>query len=90
MSYVRFSRINHPWNYDSDIYIYPDTRGGITCCGCCLRTTDFIHNVNTFDEMIEHVKQHIASGDAVPDFVIPNLEEAKITEPEYERHNRKD
>jgi len=68
MSYVRWSSIGHPWDYDSDLYIYDDVAGGITCCGCV--------NVPTYEEMITHVKEHIAAGDRVPDFVIPRLEQA--------------
>lgn len=67
MSYVRISNSTWPGrSYDSDIYIYDDVSGGITCF-----TDDF--NCETHDEMIAHVKKHIADGDAVPDFVIPRL-----------------
>lgn len=65
MSYVRWSSIGSPHDYDSSVYIYDDVQGGITCCGCA--------NVPTVQAMVEHVEWHIAMGHAVPDFVIPRL-----------------
>jgi hypothetical protein len=70
MSYVRWSAPGKPWDYESDLYIYDDINGGITCL-----SDEF--NCETHDEMIEHVKEHIEKGDAVPDFVIPRLQERK-------------
>lgn len=71
MSYVRWSSPGHPHSYDSSVYIYDNVSGGITCCGCDL--SDDSWNCATAEEMIAHVEQHIAHGDAVPDFVIPRL-----------------
>lgn len=66
MSYVR-------WNstprgaYDSDVYIYEDVSGGITCCGCDFNTDDT-------EMMVTHVQtEHTEKGEAVPDFVIPRI-----------------
>jgi len=85
MSYVRWSSPGKPWDYDSDIYIYDDTSGGITCCGCD-------YNVPTHAEMIDHVKEHIEKRDAVPSFVIRDLMECQCEEPGHmdgiERHMR--
>jgi len=82
MSYVRFSSVGRPWGYNSDVYIYDDTNGGITCCGCC--------NVPTHAEMIDHVKEHIEKRDAVPEFVIRRLMKCESHEPGHldgiERH----
>jgi hypothetical protein len=73
VSYVRWSSPGHPWDYDSALYIFDDVAGGITCCGCLLIDADF--NAPTTLEMISHVEQHVAAGHAVPDFVIPRLQE---------------
>lgn len=79
MSYVRWSSPGHPWDYDSDLYIYNDVSGGITCCGCDLEEPNHStgYNVATHEEMIAHVEKHIKEGDSVPDFVIPRLEERR-------------
>lgn len=75
MSYVRWSSPGHPWDYDSEVYIYDDVAGGITCCGCDLvAATAISFNCPTAAEMVDHVRAHIAAGHAVPDFVIPRLE----------------
>ena len=73
MSYVRWSFLDKPHPYDSALYIYSDVQGGITCCGCCLNDGGEF-NVPTAAEMVAHVREHIAAGDAVPDFVIPRIE----------------
>jgi hypothetical protein len=71
VSYVRWSSPGHPWDYDSDLYIYDDVHGGTTCCAC---TTGLdMDGDPTHPETIAHVREHIAAGDAVPDFVIPRL-----------------
>lgn len=72
MSYVR-------WSDDSDLYIFDDMSGGITCCACLLsdggrKLRDF--NVATQGEMIAHVEEHIARGHDVPNYVIRGLRAA--------------
>jgi hypothetical protein len=71
VSYVRWSSPGHPWDYDSDVYIYDDVNGGTTCCGC-VRGLD-MDGDPAHPETVAHVREHIARGDAVPDFVIPRL-----------------
>lgn len=69
MSYVRWSSMNAPHPYESDVYIYDDVSGGITCNGSCGST-----NLPTVEDMVQHVQEaHITLGEAVPDFVIPRL-----------------
>lgn len=75
MSYIRFG-------VDSDIYIFDHVNGMVSCCGCFLNrpageTKGFGNSfyTDTLAEMIEHVKEHIAAGHDVPDYVIPLLEE---------------
>lgn len=80
MSYVRWSSPGKPHDYDSAVYIY-DTDDGVVCCSCLLGTADDYgdyasHIAATPGQMADHVREHIAAGDAVPDFVIPALEEA--------------
>jgi hypothetical protein len=73
MSYVRFGQD------DSDVYVYPTTvnsrtdgtdRRAIDCCACTLGK-DFFYSTAS---AIEHLKAHIAEGDTVPDYVIPDIE----------------
>jgi hypothetical protein len=55
----------------SDVYIYADSRGYVTCCWCPLdadpRTTDR-------DVMLAHVADHRQAGHHVPDWVDARLE----------------
>jgi hypothetical protein len=61
MSYARISDT-------SDVYVYADAEvGRLRCCGCM---ADF----STTAEMIEHLREHIANGESVPDTTIPTLE----------------
>ena len=63
MSYCRLS--------ESDIYLYQSIGGGICCDFCPLNKRG---PLATFDEAIAHVREHIAAGHEVPDWVIPDLE----------------
>jgi hypothetical protein len=61
MSYARLSD-------DSNVYLLADEEAGyLRCVGC---GADF----SSTTAMIEHLRGHIASGDAVPDRMIPALE----------------
>jgi len=61
MSYARMSPT-------SDVYVYADAEvGRLRCCGCM---ADF----STTAGMIEHLREHIVNGEAVPDTTIPTLE----------------
>jgi hypothetical protein len=61
MSYARLTD-------DSDVYVLADEEAGyLRCVGC---GADFSSTTG----MIEHLRGHIASGDAVPDRTIPALE----------------
>ncbi|MCP2324271.1 hypothetical protein HDA40_002778 [Hamadaea flava] len=81
MSYVRWSSPGRPHDYDSAVYIY-DTDDGVVCFSCVRYPADEAgdypsHVEATPGRMIEHVRAHIAAGDAVPDFVIPGLADAE-------------
>jgi hypothetical protein len=56
MSYCRMAD-------DSDVYVYPDSRGGFTCCV----------TVATRAEMLAHLEEHRANGDLVPERAIERL-----------------
>ncbi len=58
MSYVRWGE------NDSDVYVFEDVNGGVTCCGC-----DDGQNLSA-EEMGRHLSWHIAQGDEVPVGVI--------------------
>ena len=78
MSYVRWSGQNGPWDYESQVYIYDDVAGGTTCCGCWLdpegkNWRGDLDNSAMHPETIAHVREHIAAGHKVPEFVIPRL-----------------
>ena len=78
MSYVRWSSPGHPWDYDSDLYIYDDVHGGTTCCACLLTDSEGGWNGDrdgdpAHPETVAHVREHIAAGHRVPDFVIARL-----------------
>lgn len=67
MSYVR-------WGEGSSLYMYADTMGGVTCCGCSLAPATDHHsgwhgNFNTedLDVMLAHLDAHRAQGDLFPD-----------------------
>lgn len=66
MSYARFG-----WD-GSDVYVFLDVGGFLSCCGCGLSRKSF--KANSTDEMIAHLREHIAAGDCVPADVIPGLE----------------
>jgi len=60
MSYAR-------WSANSNVYVYADVRGGITCCGCAIYDGDYV-NIKTSGYMIEHLDAHRAAGHLVPDY----------------------
>jgi len=61
VSYARISAT-------SDVYVYADAEvGRLRCCGCM---ADF----STTAAMIEHLREHIADGETVPETTIPTLE----------------
>jgi len=59
MSYCRMG-----WD-GSDLYMFENTAGHIECSGC--RFDDpWIVQLNSMDEVIEHIKKHIRAGHNVP------------------------
>lgn len=67
MSYARFGS-------DSDVYVFLNVSGYFECCGCELLTDTMSATFKTTDEMVTHLREHIAAEHAVPDFTIPALE----------------
>ena len=60
MSYCRFG-------VNSDAYVFEHVRGGYECCACCLADTalgSFL--CATPNEMIEHLRKHVAAGHQIP------------------------
>lgn len=75
MSYCRFTD-------DSDVYMYP-THGVVECCLCALNDGHTLV-LQTTQQAIEHLREHAADGDKVPQRAFERLEtEAKLL-PEYE------
>jgi hypothetical protein len=56
---------------DSNVYVYDDVSGGITCCGCSIYRK--IVNFETSGEMIQHLDAHRAKGDFVPDYTYKEI-----------------
>ncbi len=78
MSWVRFSP-------ESNLYIFDDVRGGITCCACRLQPMhgtiipevylpgDF--NCQTEQKMAAHILEHAKAGHLVPDYIVERAKE---------------
>ena len=64
MSYCRFSQT-------SEVYVYENPRGGITCCFCSLSTESV--DLDTPYEMAVHLTEHRWAGDKVPQHVMDQL-----------------
>lgn len=69
MAYIRWSSPGHPWPYDSDVYVFLSTGGGVECCACCLeRGGDDLHfRAWSAVEILVHLAEHLDAGHAVPD-----------------------
>lgn len=64
MAWARFSPTSH-------VYVYEVIDNmGITCCGCLLGADPFF---DTFEEMADHLEQHVALGHPVPENLIADL-----------------
>ena len=69
MSYARF--------IEGDIYLFLSSSGGIECCGCSLYEGNDLMGSQTFytyDDAIQHLKDHEAKGDYVPGYAYEGLE----------------
>jgi hypothetical protein len=69
MAYCRFTR-------HSDVYVYEDVLGGLTCCGCTLRGVDRLgqdFNCPTRGGMIAHLEEHRAAGHKVEEDTCQDL-----------------
>ena len=74
MSYCRFS--------DGDVYLFPDIRGGWTCCACRLNPADtsglyaFLPDTKVFTvgEVRAHLQAHVDAGHDVPDYAITEID----------------
>ena len=80
MGWARFAR-------DSEVYIFDDVRGGITCCGCKLVGFPNDFNCETEDEMANHIIDHARAGHIIPDYLMQTVREidAFIEWPECNR-----
>lgn len=74
MSYCRFSE-------ESEVYVYHSVNGRFICCGCCLMEpvgAGLVHYERSYgkrEQLIEHLKKHIAAGHKVPARVFDRLEQ---------------
>jgi hypothetical protein len=77
MAYARWGQ--------GDVYVYKHARGGYVCMGCGLRgcspSADAIYGsesqddfeVDTPEEMLAHLQEHVSSGDRVPHDALSRL-----------------
>ena len=65
MSYARLN------SADSDVYVYADVSGGITCCFCALKVN--AHRLTT-DAMLPHLRDHVGRGHRVPEHLFAEIE----------------
>lgn len=64
MSYCRFSQT-------SEVYVYENPRGGITCCFCSLSTESV--DLDTPEEALVHLIRHRRAGHKVPQCAFAQL-----------------
>jgi hypothetical protein len=60
---------------DSDVYVYYDVRGGICCCRCSLKDGAILM-MQSEEETILRLREHMAAGHKVPADVLTELAEA--------------
>lgn len=65
MSYARMGP-------DSDVYVFKCVGGGWECCNCNIGRWRF--TAAKPSDMIEHLKEHFAQGDKVPDYCFEGLQ----------------
>jgi hypothetical protein len=66
MSYARFG-----WD-DSDVYVYLDCGGYLTCCAC-KRLDETFPQFHLTAAMLNHLEGHRARGDVVPEQTFEEL-----------------
>jgi len=66
MSYCRFSQT-------SEVYVYENPRGGITCCFCSLSTESV--DLDTPHDAWMHLMAHRQAGHKVPQHALDQLRE---------------
>lgn len=72
MSYCRFCPADNRYGWPaSDLYVYLDCGGYLSCCGCKLGNGSFAA-YRTAD-MVAHVEEHIRAGHVVLENLVPDL-----------------
>ena len=74
MSFARFG-----WE-DSDVYIFLNVAGHFECCYCGI--SDQCKYYST-DEMITHLREHLAAGQTVPEDTFTRLEAERVENDEF-------
>ena len=88
MAYARIAK-------DSDVYVYEDMAGFISCCGCRLMPFLSSEWTHTAAEMVEHLRKHEKAGHKVPaelldeDLYGPDEARAKTWKRTLEKHQKK-
>ncbi len=52
---------------DSDVYLYEDCEGFISCCGCGLPAFPPIVKIYRRSEALAHLNLHVEAGEKVPE-----------------------
>ena len=64
------------WSGDSDVYVYEDVAGGVTCCGCALSADGWTSvNMQTVAEIDAHIRSHRDAGHNVPSYLDENFKQ---------------
>jgi hypothetical protein len=68
------------WGWDgSDVYVFLNVSGWIECCSCWMNEpipeSAFSESFQgrSADEMIAHLREHVAAGHTVPEDLIPDI-----------------
>jgi hypothetical protein len=75
---------------NSEVYIFEDVRGGITCCACSLeeKVNGYHADFNCDDDrtMHWHVIEHAKSGHLIPDYLRERIQDESTDIPWPKRH----
>lgn len=80
MAYARFGK-------DSDVYVYLSITDKYVCCSCALQEDATVYdgyrlwpdtNMDTPEQVIEHLREHVGAGHRVPDRAFERLEKERL------------
>jgi hypothetical protein len=75
------SRMSYARWIEGDIYLYHTSHGYVLCDSCPSMMGDDV-KLTTWKDVVEHVKQHIATKHNVPGHTLPLVEQQMAMDPE--------